>query len=456
MEKIKKLNIQKLFTVFIIIQPIIDIITSILVRHVSNVLTLGIFIRAIFMVAIIFYSLIISDNKYRIKMLIYYGIFAIYSICFLITMYQMNGTNMIFAQLKGLIKCFYLPIVFVSLYPIMKQNKVQVDNKVLIYTLLGYTITIFVTKILGIAYPTYSIGLNVGTTGLFYAANEIGIILGILAIFLFNNMFLKQVDNLKDKILYIVSIFLYIFAILEMGTKVPILAFAGILTIITIMCIVKIFTLDKKIYLKKLMGLICLTIIIGVCVPYTAVGKNIERNYGVKFFKILDITFKEPSREIKPNEDEKKFANKEEVTTAIVSGRNLFLQNNMEEYKNSGVENKMLGIGYADKNENGYFDRKTVEIDYYDIFILQGIIGFILFFIPIGVSIFIIIKKFIKNFKESIQDEEVISMLVALGLSAFVAMFAGHTLVAPAVSIYIAIIFIKLNEYFKKEEKDVV
>ncbi len=456
MEKIKKLNIQKLFTIFIIIQPVIDIITSILVRHVSNVLTLGIFVRAIFMVAIVFYSLIISDNKYRMKMLIYYGVFGIYSICFLITMYQMNGSNMIFAQLKGLIKCFYLPVILVSLYPVIKLNKVKVDNKTFVYTLLGYTVTIFVTRILGIAYPTYSIGLNVGTTGLFYAANEIGIILGILAIFLFNNMFLKQVNNLKDKILYIISIFLYIFSILEMGTKVPILAFIGILTIIAIMCIIKIFTLDKKIYIKKLIGLLCLTIIIGICVPYTAVGKNIERNYGIKFFKILDITFKEPSNEIKQNEDEKKFTNKEEVTTAIVSGRNLFLKNNMDEYKNSSMENKILGIGYADKNEDGYFERKTVEIDYYDIFILQGIIGFILFFVPIGVFVFIITKNFIRNFKKAIQNEDVISMLVALGLSAFVAMFAGHTLVAPAVSIYIVIIFVKLNEYFEKDEKDVI
>ena len=67
MEKIKQLNIQKLFIVFIVIQPIIDIITSVLVRHVSNVLTLGIFIRTIFMIAIVLYSFIISDKKYRIK-----------------------------------------------------------------------------------------------------------------------------------------------------------------------------------------------------------------------------------------------------------------------------------------------------------------------------------------------------------------------------------------------------
>ncbi len=444
MEKIKKLNIQKLFVVFIIIQPIIDIITSILVRHVSNVLTLGIFIRAVFMIAIILYSLIISDKKYRIKMLVYYVIFAIYSLCFVITMYKVNGTNMIFSQIKGLIKCFYLPIVIVALYPIMKQKKVHIDNKIFIYALLGYTVTIFVTRIFGIAYPTYSIGLNVGTTGLFYAANEIGIILGILAIFLFNNMFLKPVENLKDRILYIVSIFLYIFSILEMGTKVPILAFAGIFIITTIVCIVKIFKIDKKMYLKKLIGLVILTIIIVLCVPYTAVGKNVERNYGVKFFKILDINFKEPSQEVIPSTEEKKFANKEEVTTAVVSSRNLFLKDNLKLYNNSSTVNKIIGIGYVDNSGEQFKDIKTIEIDYFDIFILQGIFGALLFFTPILIILFIIVKRSLLNIKKIFLNEDIIAMYIGIGLSACVAMLAGHTLVAPAVSIYIAVILINL------------
>lgn len=453
MEKIKQLNIQKLFIVFIVIQPIIDIITSVLVRHVSNVLTLGIFIRTIFMIAIVLYSFIISDKKYRIKMLIYFGAFGIYSILFITVMYRTNGTNMIFSQIKGLVKCFYLPIVLVALVPIIKKDKIKIDNKIFIYTLLGYTFTIFIAKILGIAYPTYSIGLNVGTTGLFYAANEIGIILGILDIFLFCNMFLKKVESKKDMILYIISMFLYIFSILEMGTKVPILAFAGIFAIVFILCVIKIFTVDKKLYLKKMIGMIFIVLIIGICVPYTAVGSNIERNYGVKFLKVFDIKFKQSGNNVKPNQEEKKFNSKEEVTTAVVSGRNLFLKNNMQEYNNSNIMNKAVGIGYADKNEHGYFDRKTVEIDFCDIFFLQGILGCILFFIPIIFIIGMIIKKFFVKFKKSILDEDIISMITALALCIFVALFAGHTFVAPAVSIYIAIILARLNNDLEKKEK---
>lgn len=404
------------------------------------------------MAILVLYSFIISDKKYKIKMLIYYGAFCIYSAVFIFVMYRNNGTNMIFSQLKGLVKCFYLPIIICALYPAINQEKAKISNKTFIYTLLGYTFTIFITRILGIAYPTYSIGLNIGTTGLFYAANEIGVILGLLAIFLFNNAFLKSIETTKDKILYGISVFLYIFSVLEMGTKVPILAFAGIFVITFIICIIKIFTKEKKQYIKNLLCMIGIIVIIGVCLPYTAVGKNIERNYGIKFCKILDLNFEKSANEENQNKEDKKFNSKEEVTTAVVSGRDLFLKNNMQEFNNSSLVNKLVGIGYVDKNEDGHLDRKTVEIDYWDIAIMQGIIGFILFFIPIIFACFMIIKRFFKNFKNVILDEDCISMLIALALSAFVAMFAGHTLVAPAVSIYIAIIFVRLDNYLREKE----
>lgn len=74
-------------------------------------------------------------------------------------------------------------------------------------------------------------------------------------------------------------------------------------------------------------------------------------------------------------------------------------------------------------------------------------------FIPIIIIIGMIIKKFFVKFKKSILDEDIISMITALALCIFVALFAGHTFVAPAVSIYIAIILARLNNDLEKKEK---
>ena len=71
-DKLKKINMNRICIIFILIQPIIDMITSILVRNVSSVFTIGIFIRAIFMVFVVLYSLIISNSNDRKKIFIYY------------------------------------------------------------------------------------------------------------------------------------------------------------------------------------------------------------------------------------------------------------------------------------------------------------------------------------------------------------------------------------------------
>ena len=84
---------------------------------------------------------------------------------------------------------------------------------------------------------------------------------------------------------------------------------------------------------------------------------------------------------------------------------------------------------------------------------MQGIAGFILFWLPIAYIIFYIIKYTIKNIKYNILDVEIISKYIIIGLAFCVAMFAGHTLVAPAVSIYIALAVVKLYMDLKENCK---
>ena len=106
----KKINIKKIIVFYLLIQPIIDVITSLLVRNVNEMLTLGIFVRTFFMIATAIYALFISDKKYRITMLIYYAILAIYLILFLVNCYANFGMTGMFTQIKGIVKTFYTNI----------------------------------------------------------------------------------------------------------------------------------------------------------------------------------------------------------------------------------------------------------------------------------------------------------------------------------------------------------
>ena len=132
-EKIKNVNIKRICIVFILIQPILDIVTSILVRHINNIFTIGIFIRSIFMIFVAIYGILISAPKERKKILIYYGVLALYLVIFIATMYITNGKNMIFTQIKGAIKCFYLPIILVALFTIFTKKNIKINSNIYIY-----------------------------------------------------------------------------------------------------------------------------------------------------------------------------------------------------------------------------------------------------------------------------------------------------------------------------------
>ena len=111
MNDLLKKNINIIISIFILIQPILDLLTGICL-HVFNInLTIGIFIRVIFLLLIMY---IILLKKKKIPLITYFIIF-IYSVLYLlgIIIYKDSG---LFTEVQGLVKVFYFPIILISLY----------------------------------------------------------------------------------------------------------------------------------------------------------------------------------------------------------------------------------------------------------------------------------------------------------------------------------------------------
>lgn len=445
MNKLKKITIEKIIIIYLLIQPILDVATSLCLEYISPNLTLGILIRTMFMGLIIIYSLFKADKKSRIKSLIYYGLVGIYMCIFLFVSYSQNGTNMILAQIKGLIKTFYFPLVLVALYSIFNSKTMRIDNKYFIWTLAEYALIMLIAKIAGIAYTTYKYGLNSGTVGLFYAANETGAILSIISPLL-------AIELLKDKkinTINILTLILFIFSILEMGTKVPFLAFIILYVLFSIICLVKTFAQkSKKIYIIKNVCTLIIGLVILFTLAYTPVGKNIEANYDIKFIKFINI--------YKPAVDETPKPATEEPAdigvTEIVSGRNDLLKMNFERYMTSNTIEKIFGNGYLAYQDSELQINKLVEIDYFDILFSHGVIGAIILFIPLIYMLVILIIKTLKHVMDILKNEEKFLYWYIIGIGLGIALTAGHVLTAPAVSIYMVLILLNLDEDLKKLE----
>lgn len=448
-EKLKSiLNLDKILEIYIVIQFIIDVATSFCVRYVSESLSLGIFMRTAFLIVLVCYSFFKSDKKDKIKLLIFYVVLGAYLVAFLAMSYKMYGMIGFFSQIKGALKTFYLPIILVALFSIWKNKNIKLNNNIFIYTLLGYTGVIFFARIFNISYSSYpSYNNGAGTMGLFYAANEIGGILSLLAPFTF-----LELLNGKRKMINVIALIVLIFASLELGTKVPFISLILVIFVALYSCIVKLFNKsERKENIQKFGVIVAIAFCIIMLFPYMPISINMKNAYGISIPRLINNNNNnknigtEPT-EIPPNE---KPETKEQIETAVYSSRNIYLEDNLEKYSKSSLASKILGIGYLreEPDTKEITELKLVEIDYYDIFVCHGIVGTLIYIVPFMYLFFKTLNKILKNIKKVFLDRELIFMEYSIMIALIVAFTAGHIFTAPGPALFLAI---NILRYCKK------
>ena len=438
--KNKIITIENILIIFLLFQPILDAVTTLCIEFISPSMTIGIVVRSLFLVTMAIGTLFIISKADRKNLFSYYILVGIYSLIYMYSTYTLLEGNMIFTQIKGLVKTLYLPIVLVDLYYIYKTKKIRMPKEVLLTTVVGYASIILLTKMLGVAYPTYKHGQNIGTVGLFFSGNEIGAIICMLSPFLILKM---MKNNLKMEYIYCVVLVAY--AILEMGTKVPFLGFMFLIISAVIIQLLKKVFKDKSYNFNCVKHSIAAFIICYMVAAYFPVGMNMNRVYGKIFWKPNDTTSISISENI---------TDFETFQTKSVSGRNRYYKNTKERYEETPTINKAFGMGYSNMDNNGnYVESKLVEIDYYDIFFCHGIIGCIIIMLPLVVMLIKIIKLIAKKFKAVIIDEEILLNGFSVGIALGIALLAGHVFVSPAVSIILAI---SVNELIVRLQQKVI
>lgn len=457
---------KKLFYLFIILQPILDLLTSFMSRNMDLPLTIGLIARSLFMVYMFMYALFVyrpQGRIYKYSRWILIGI-SVYIITFLGYTMLSKGTYII-TEIKGVIKLFYFPIVLTGVFILNEKDRLEISNKFLMYLLLGYTVVIFIATITGTYFRSYNdYTYSVGSIGWFFAANEIGAIIAILTPFTIINI----IDN-KLNTVNIISVILCILSSLYMGTKVPFIGFIGTIGILMVYVIFTyIFTRIKKISTSlnyKKISVCLITIVIVFCGLFykSPVYKNMMFNYGHIVHKIVKFIEKpknenpatkpmNPEEEVvvvEPEEQESEepkineHINQDDLVGSLLSNRTAVAEEIKNIYKKSSIVEKLVGLGYAIEIKPGIFTDKTIEIDQLDIFYRHGIVGTILYFAQSIMLIGVIIKSLFRN-KRYLLDLDVITCMISILLGIAIAFSAGHVLTAPAVSIFIILSVIKL------------
>lgn len=430
----------KVLSKFILIQPIIDIITSIMINEFSLQISLGMIIRFIFLIYTFIYIIKNRDKKITIYLLIW----LIYGSISLIGNYIIKDNFNIISYGISLIKMFYFSCILLFYYLYFKKNEeinkaVFVDTSILVGLSLILSVT---TKTTYCSYASRVDCLKYGVLAWFNSANEYGIILiALLGLTLVN--FIKKTNIFNIISVTVISLFLAV-----LGTKTSYIGLIGILLVYSLYFIITCLINHAKLnQINKLIYIIVILCSVFFMTDRLPIYTNLVKKYDQVTEEVNKDYCENKTDTDKKTEEEKAETVK---NTIMFSGRDDFVKINKQIYKDSKLFNKLFGITNQENYLNGEKYNLIVERDYHDLLIIYGIFGFIIeLILPIYLLINII-KKIIKNMKILLSDEIILLGLV-LGMILIISYIAGHCLFQPAVSMYLAylfnILYKKVNEF---------
>lgn len=451
---------ERFIYVYFLLLPIIDLFTSLMTRFTNISVTPGIVFKGITLMGCMVYLFFFSKSKYKRKSIIYLFILLFFGIIYLLSKNYEYSLNIIFTELKYAFKYFYFPVVLCGMLNVFDDFKFSKELvvKILVSNTIIYTLLMIVPYITSTGFNSYSMyWIYKGETGWFYSANEIGAILTLLAISIY------YILNYRNK-KYLPIIFLLMVSLSIIGTKV---SFIG-LVIMTILCLVATLLNQKRNAIKSCLLVIVFFIVSLFFSPTFDNFMSLKDNSNVNTQinnKPNNITGssddnKDSNNGISDNIKEdvkKKFKKLEDLIPIhfitnnlklILSDRDEFLLDNLNVYVTSNTEDKLFGLGWENRPDIEYtFSKKVIEIDVADIFVHYGIVGFLIYFLPL-LYCFILGIKNIKFFNTE-SWLAILTFMLQIGIS----LLAGHILSAPTVSIYL-ILMIGLTMVTVRDNKE--
>ncbi|PDY81404.1 O-antigen ligase family protein [Bacillus cereus] len=463
---------------FIILQPVLDLLTSLSIELLKVNATVGIMVRFLIMAMGGIYILIQAKERENRKFLIYLVLLGVVLGIGFINNKLIKSPIVLAEEVKFIGKALYIYIMLGSYILALKSLKktVNISDKVrnnIVYSTLIINAVMVISITTSTDFGSYE-WMKVGSRGWFYAGNELGSILAII----FPIVVLYSIQKTKSvkHVLYWIPSLLMIYSLIQVGTKVG-MGSIGATLAAAIGIIVLQLLFDRKNPNKKalvLNALIAIVLLAGVVGTFkmTPLAQNmgIHNNYlseqnvaqqGQKEQEIKEKIKKE--QEIKEKEEKQhkaekpeekakieaevkkeveKEQKKENQENLIFSGRQVYEERHKQFFKEAPMSQKLLGMGYAGNfkyNEQKEPDPKLIEMDFHDWFYDFGIIGFALMMIPFIYYGLRILLAFVTRFKEIFNIKYGMisaSLLLALGI----AYIAGHILTAPGVGIYCVVV----------------
>ncbi|MCP3031465.1 O-antigen ligase family protein [Halobacillus sp. A1] len=437
--------------VFILLQPILDITAYINLPISEPIRVLTLFLGLIYV--------LLSPYKraklFSISYIVLLGIFMGLSL----------GNNLmvkepvsLITETTYIIKTSYFLIMLIVYYFVFRSLSERIDwrsklQKYLTINLTVIGVVMVIASLTDTGKRSYGMLDKEGHSGWFYSANELSAILGIgFAIMI---LFLMKQPTVKKLFLLIPAVIVTAWAIFTVGTKVGL---GSILMVLALGSLIALFEAFKKKAWLNAIVLPALFVVSILAIPYTAVGNNMDLTYennnpapdtetDGEGSGDNDTGIDEGTGGAESEEEDDSSGNAD--ATALLSNRDVFLGEKVEQFRQAPISQKLLGMGRGGNYED---EPSLVEMDLMDWFLNFGILGFVILMTPVVYFIYMILKNLITS-RFRVLTGENLFIGVAVGIGLGTAFLAGHVLSAPAAGIYLALLLAYLYRSTKPSQK---
>ncbi len=435
----------KILEKFLIILPILDLITSLSTRFFPLPLTLGVIVKGLFLIFILIYLLFFNYSKFKNLSRLYLFIIFFYEILYFGFKIPHLTFTKLMLEIIGQFKFLFFPICLIGFLCFFEQFKF---NKKTLINILSVNIFIYIILLIiplltntGFENYNYSDNLN-GTIGWFYSANELSIILTLLFPFIY------KLNGRINNIVFLLISLIIIFVIFAIGTKI---LFMGIIIVTLLMFIISFVKFIRKKQTSKIINAFILFVTTIIIMINSTVISNfalINKYPQNEIQTELEIIIKEEQKDLNNFLKENKIYNiYNKYGRTLLGDRDLYLDNILYTYiKQYSPKTFLTGLGLI--NNNQYTN--LIEIDTFDLYFYYGFLALFIDLLPIVYIMYL----FFKSKKTSYMFLNI--LMIFLGYA--IAGICGHVLMAPAVNIYLimyfCLFFQECNLYNEKKIKE--
>ncbi len=443
----KKQKFLLFMVAFIVLQPVIDILTTATILWTDLSISIGIVLRTLYfllMVTFVFYMAFYSKRaKWYLAYLV--GLVLMLAVNVYLNM-QVKNPYYLIKELTFFNKAVYFHVMLLGFILILEQLKINGTDVKKQMIRMFLTSSIIISAVFIIAQLTQTSMQNYarskeGWTGWFYAGNEIG---GIMSILLpVTMLYAVQKTNKWSDVKYWVPFVALSVSMLALGTKV---GYGGIIVVLLSSLIgslaLWVWKKHSTFKMNSILSALFLTVLIAVT-PFTPVFNNMYAHLGILGIDFSDEEDQQLGQGEEPGEevvvDEEPTITGEQFQNLVFSSREEYAKNYEVQFAVAPHSQKLMGMGFAGNYDEPTKEEpiKIIEMDFHDFFYSFGIFGFIYIIAPLIYFAGKYLLEFVINLKTRFNYFNMftgISFILGIGIS----YTAGHVLTAPSVSIYLA------------------